>query len=190
MERFLTNVSLLVFLIFFYQRIRHGLHILQLENYYNDRYIVWMKRYISKVLDIKVIIGLAISILLFFMNQVLWGLILQIIIYGLCIATTKKTKEKKAFVVTARIRRMYLTYMICFVVIGISANIGNVKIVWSMVNILGMLAYGSVYLINVINKPIETLIRKKFCQKAMNKLKEIPNLKVIGITGSYGNIIL
>ena len=44
MEKFLANLNLFIAIYFFYQRFRHGLHILQLENYYNDRYAAWMKR--------------------------------------------------------------------------------------------------------------------------------------------------
>ena len=37
----LLNISLFLFVVYFYKKIRHGLHILQLENYYNDRYAFW-----------------------------------------------------------------------------------------------------------------------------------------------------
>ena len=115
MQNIMISLNLILFLIFFYKRAREGLHILQLENYYNDRYAVWMKRYIKKVLSIKVIVLLMIPIilLLFNINQV--AFILNIFVYFVLIVTSKKTKEKKAFVVTARIRRMYLTYLIIFV---------------------------------------------------------------------------
>ena len=41
---------MILILAYFYKVTRHGLHILQLENYYLDRYAVWMKRYLNKVL--------------------------------------------------------------------------------------------------------------------------------------------
>ena len=44
MEKVLLNLSLIFTLVYFYRITRHGLHILQLENYYLDRYAVWMKR--------------------------------------------------------------------------------------------------------------------------------------------------
>ena len=42
------------------------------------------------------------------------------------------------------------------------------------------------YIVNLLNRPIEKAIRRRFCRLAHRKLKEIPGLKVIGITGSYG----
>ena len=63
MEKVLSNISLILILIYFYKITRHGLHILQLENYYIDRYAVWMKRYIKKVVNVKKIVLLLIPII-------------------------------------------------------------------------------------------------------------------------------
>jgi UDP-N-acetylmuramoyl-tripeptide--D-alanyl-D-alanine ligase len=189
MERFLLNFSLILILIYFYKITRHGLHILQLENYYIDRYAVWMKRYIKKVVNIKVIILLLIPIILFAIGNPLFtniGFAVQILGLLYLIVTTKKPKEKKPFVVTARIKRVYLTYLILFAIAVVCANIFNYKVVLSIVNICTMFAYTFVYIVSLINKPVEKSIRKGFCKKAQKKLKEIPGLKVIGITGSYG----
>ena len=186
MKNILIGLNLILFLIFFYKRAREGLHILQLENYYNDRYAVWMKRYIKKVLDVKTIIFLLIPIILLICKLNTAGLILNIFVYLVLISTSKRAKEKKAFVVTSRIRRMYIVYLIIFAVIVLLAIFVNYKLALSIANIFAMVAYTFVYLVNLINRPIEKSIRKGFCVKASKKLKEIPNLKVIGITGSYG----
>ena len=69
MEKILLNLSIILFAVYFYKKIRHGLHILQLENYYNDRYAVWMKKNIKTVLNIKIIGMLAIPIILLAINQ-------------------------------------------------------------------------------------------------------------------------
>lgn len=42
------------------------------------------------------------------------------------------------------------------------------------------------YLVTAVFKPITRLAKDKQISKATNKLKDYPNLKVIGITGSYG----
>ena len=98
MEKILVNFNILIAIVFFYQRFRHGLHILQLENYYNDRYAVWMKRYIRKIFDIKIIISLFIPIFLFIFNKNIIALVLNILIYLGWIICFKRPKEKKAFV--------------------------------------------------------------------------------------------
>ena len=186
MQNLLIGLNLFLFLIFFYKIAREGLHILQLENYYNDRYLVWMKRYIKKVFDVKKMILLFIPILLLIFKLELFALVLNICIYIILIITSKRAKEKKAFVVTKRIRRMYITYSLIFVFIVLLSIFVNYKFAIFIANIISMIAYTFVYIVNVINSPIEKSIRKGFCIKASRKLKEIPNLKVVGITGSYG----
>ena len=119
MEKVLLNFSLFLIFIYFVRITRHGLHILQLENYYISRYAKWMKRCISKVLNIKTIILLLIPSVLILVSMInnsllLPGLILEILFLMYLIVSFKKQKEKKAFVVTARIRRVYTTYLILF----------------------------------------------------------------------------
>lgn len=189
MERFLLNLALILILVYFYKITRNGLHILQLENYYLDRYVVWMKRYIKTVVNIKVIVLLLIPIICFIINNQIAtyvGFAIEILVLIYLIFATKKKKEKKAFVVTARIERLYTTYMILFAIATVCANIFDYKIVLSIVNICTMFAYIFVYIVSIINKPVEKSIRKGFCKKAKKKLQDIPGLKVIGITGSYG----
>ena len=79
-----------------------------------------------------------------------------------------------------------ISYLILFVIAATLANILNHTIVLAVINVCIMFAYYFVYIVGTINKPIEGSIRKGFCRKAKHKLKEIPGLKVVGITGSYG----
>ncbi len=191
MEIILVNIILVLVLVYFYRVTRHGLHILQLENYYINRYLVWMKRYIKKVINIKNIILLLIPSVLICISPFLkissiYGLITEIVVLCYLILSFKKQKEKKAFVVTSRIKRVYTTYLILFAIILLLANIYNYTVVLLIANISAMFAYFFVYIVSVINSPIEKSIRRGFCKKAKNKLSEMTNLKVIGITGSYG----
>ena len=66
MERILLNFILILFLVYFYKITRYGLHILQLENYYLDRYFAWIKKNIKKVFNIKNIVILLMPIICFF----------------------------------------------------------------------------------------------------------------------------
>ena len=99
MERFLLNFTLVLILVYFYKITRNGLHILQLENYYVDRYVVWMKRYIKTVVNIKVIILLLIPIICFCINNPVLnyiGFIVEILVLAYLIMSIKKKKEKTA----------------------------------------------------------------------------------------------
>ncbi len=189
MEKVLLNFSLLLTLIYFYRLTRHGIHMLQLESYFLSRYAKWMKKNLKKVIRIKDIILLLITSILILINNnitVMVGLVLEIIFLIFLCITFRKEKEKKPLVVTARVKRMYATYLILFVALVVCANLLNYKIVLAVSNLCIVCSYLWVCVVNIINSPIEKSIRMKFIIKAKNKLKEIPGLKVVGITGSYG----
>ena len=59
---------------------------------------------------------------------------------------------------------------------------------WSIIllNIFAAFSYIFVYIVALINTPIENNINNNFCKKATKTLKSIPDFKVVGITGSYG----
>ena len=150
MEKLLLNFSLILVLIYFYKITRHGLHIWQLENYYLDRYVTWTKRYLKKVINIKTIILLLIPIIMFVINNswsIITGYVLEILALIYLIVSTKKQKEKKPFVVTARIKRVYTTYLILFVIAATLANVLNHTVVLSVINVCMMFAYYFVYVV-------------------------------------------
>ncbi len=189
MEKILLNISLTLILFYLYRVTRHGIHMLQLESYYLDRYTKWMIKNLKKVLSLKTIILLCISsVLVLTHNETanIIGMVLEILFLLFLIITFKRAKEKKPLVITARIRRMYITFTILVVILFVCANIFNYKIALIIANIISILAYLFVSIVTLINTPIEKSIMMKFNIKAKNKLKEIPGLKVIGITGSYG----
>lgn len=177
-------LNYILFAIYFYKKNRHGLHILQLENYYNDRYLAWMKNNIRIVLDVKVI-GLMIIplVVMHFLNWNI-GIVLNAIAYLTLIFTSKKPKEKKPFVVTSRINRMAITYTIIIIAVCILST--QVIDGFILLNIVAIFAYAFVYIVNLINRPVEKAIRAKFCRKASKNLQSIKGLEVVGITGSYG----
>ena len=134
MEKVLLNFSLLLLLVYFYRLTRHGLHILQLENYYLSRYTGWMKKNLKKVLNIKTVILLLIPAIMtalsIFVNQLLLpALIVEALVLMYLTIRFKKQKEKKAFVVTARIKRVYTTYLVLYILLVVCANVLDYRIV-------------------------------------------------------------
>ncbi|MBR3697316.1 MAG: UDP-N-acetylmuramoyl-tripeptide--D-alanyl-D-alanine ligase [Clostridia bacterium] len=180
------NISLLLFYIYFYKKIRHGLHILQLENYYNDRYITWVKKNIKTLIDIKTICFMIVPILFFIIEKNNLAYLVEIILFIYLILNSKRKKEKKPFVNTSRIKRMFFTYLILAVLIAYVVNNVNTVLAILIINFISIIAYIFVYIVNLINSPVENGIRKKFCKLAMDKLKDLKTLEVVGITGSYG----
>ena len=158
----------------------------QLEHYYKDRYLKWMKQNITTVFDIKKIVLLLISSVVLALGYDKIGFVLTIITYLLLWITIPRGKEKKPLVVTKRVKRQFLTYAILVVLLGILVNVFNDTISIIVLNIIAMISYVFVYFVALLTSPIENSINKNFQRKASQKLKEIPDLKVIGITGSFG----
>ena len=189
MEKILLNICLVFFIIYFYKKNRHGLHILQLENYYNDRYAKWMINNKKSAFNLKTILLLLLPILVLIINVEEFknlAISLELIVFAVLSIVTRKKKEKKPFVVTARIKRMYITYLIIFAIIACLVNMLDLKVALVILSVMGIFAYCFVYIVNFINKPVERSIRAGFERKAKKKLKGIPGLEVIGVTGSYG----
>ena len=189
MEKVLINLCFILFIVYFYKKNRQGIHILQLENYYNDRYANWIKNNYKTVFSLKSILLLIIPVIVAFFNvdfALNLALILESIALLLLIIFFKKRKEKKPFVITARIKRMYFTFAIIIAVVGVLVNILDIKIGLIIISVISIIGHVFVYLVNLINRPVEKFIRRGFCNKAKKNLKSVKDLKVIGITGSYG----
>lgn len=177
-------LEILLFLLYIYMhtKIRHGIHMLQLEYYKNDRYKSWInknKKTVFSFRDILMFVGTIIVVV-----NARYGLEISIFIALLLLLGRNIFKEKKPLVITGRVKRIFFTETLIFLFISILANINVLYII--LANILVVLAYHIVIFINVLNMPVEKAIQEKFVIKAKKKLEQMNNLKVIGITGSYG----
>lgn len=178
----LLNISLIVLYVYFFKKVRHGLHMLQLEYYKNDRYFNWIKKNKHQVFSYRDLL-LLLSFMIILVNSKV-GLIIYILFSILLYLSRNIYHEKKKMVVTGRIKRMYFTETIIYFVLAILANVHIIFIF--VIDIFVILAYALPAIINILNIPIEKSIQNKFIKKAKNKLKEKDDLKIIGITGSYG----
>lgn len=179
------NSIYVLFVIYFYMVNRRGLHIMQLEHYYKDRYLHWIKNNLEETFGLKRIALLTISSFVIFINENI-GVVLTIITYLMLILTFPRKKEKKPFVITKRVRRQIFRYNELLLFLIVLLNLLNKVYLVVILNIYSIFAYMVVYLVVRRNDILELTISKKFCKKAERNLDSIPNLKVIGITGSFG----
>lgn len=181
----------LIWILYMFYRTKKALHMLQ-QNLYDDdkRYYKWIKNNLNRTMLSTSLLNLIVVILsLIFKNNIVL-IILYIIIYILLFIYEfgKKHSEvvKKPLVVTARVKRllttMFILYLICIYLLCYKLNI-NYYLVMSS---LAYLQYFVLLLVVKINIPVEKCVYLKFKNMAMKKLKNMPNLKVVGITGSYG----
>lgn len=176
----LANVFIIFSYIYIVLKSKHAYQILQLESYKNERYIKWIKN--NKTIKIKELFLIIPSIIIFFNLKI--GLIINTIWMLILIVFKNKYTEKKPLVITARIKRMYITEALILILIGVISNFYNNLII--LLNILTIFSYVYILLINFINSPIEKIIQLKYYNMAKKKLKSNQKLNVVGITGSYG----
>ena len=166
------------------------MHMLQ-QNWYNDgnRYFKWIIDNFNKSFGTIEIIYL----LLYFLDgyTLLIGFIcVYIISYYLFNTKVSAEQSKKPLAITARIKRLYTTMLILYL-LAIIPMIVNMY-TWPLnvcIVILGVLCHLNPFIIllaNTINRPIEKIVFNYYKTKAKNKLKSMKSLVKVGITGSYG----
>ena len=170
-------LSFLYVLVEFYliRAMRNGFHILQLENYHRDRYGKWIKENKAKSYPFFRIL---ISILpIFFVWNTLALTIASIVCLSLNILGTKKKKEKKEFVITNRIVREYVIASIVWLIDAVASVVTYILIPSDyfviyigtlVVALIQFFTYRYVYLIDLINAPIQNHISNKFINNAQN----------------------
>jgi UDP-N-acetylmuramoyl-tripeptide--D-alanyl-D-alanine ligase len=113
-----------------------------------------------------------------------------VFVYFLYKAHVTKEQSKKPLVITARIKRLYVTLLIIYLLITlpmiINFNEKYIHVYYAFVGFSIWFNYLFVYIANIINKPVEKLVFLHYKRIALNKLNSMVNLKKIAITGSYG----
>lgn len=176
------------------------LHMLQ-QNLYNEnnRYLKWIFKNWKVFLDLDIFI-IAISLIGGLVTydldrlSLIFGLILIILGIVLGLSWNKRIKNdqnKKPLVITKRVKRLIFTTFLLYLlpVVLCLLNYGDKKVAWMMIFAISVMMYINpfiIFLANVINYPYEKGVYHYYKRKAQNKLKSMPNLKIIGITGSYG----
>ena len=195
-------MRLLTYFLFFVEYIyviyasKKALHMLQ-QNLYNEnnRYIKWVfKNKRRTFLNIN-LYGILFSVLLLFSMMeeldIFFIAVLGLVYLASYMIEREKRKQdqnKKPLVITKRVKRLIVTLVILHAIpLGFflyNEQYRDVSLI--ALAVLISLNYLIIYLANVINHPIERMIYHKFERQAKNKLKSMPDLRIVGITGSYG----
>ena len=163
----------LALLLYFY------MHMFQLNSYFFKKQMYWMKKNITKVLIQVILIIIPTTVLLILRNRITI-LIASIILAISIICNIPKGKSKIPLKLTSRVKRMFFTELILiFIAIAFNRTI----ITFAILNIISSFIC---IIANVINYPIELLIKRRYINEAKRILQDMPNLTVIGVTGSFG----
>lgn len=167
--------------------IRFNTHMFQLNGYKNNEQMVWTKKNVSAQITLPLFAFLCI-VNLFYCNFVT---LLIIAVFSIAemlyYISLKNKKSKKKLVYTNRVKRLLTTNIILDILIPVICYLlGG----WNLgVAALCCLAFVEPLLIvfcNIVNSPMEKGINRYYINDAKKKLQSNRNIKVIGITGSYG----
>ena len=105
-----------------------------------------------------------------------------------CIVFSAPKKAKKKLVFTPRVMRMTVTsvilYVLLILLVFLTLGMGYASLAITMcVQILTLVM---AMLANLINKPIELMINRHYINDAKRIINGLPDLTVVGLTGSYG----
>lgn len=181
---------IIIWLFYLYFRTKKSLHMLQ-QNLYDDdhRYLKWIKKNFDKIMLGAEILQLFLIFFILFIKKSNYILILFGIIYFLLFirsfGISHKEVVKKPLVVTARIKRLLCTITLIYLIMIYFSYKLNIN-VYLVLAILAYFQYFIALLAVKVNKPVEKCVFLKFKHMALKKLNSMNNLKVVGITGSYG----
>ncbi len=188
-------IFIFIYLIYIFYKSRTALYMLQ-QNLYNEnnRYIRWISRNKERCFNSVDFLPFLLIIFLFFSDESFIAEVIFLsitLIYAIGIYDEYKknlnNQNKIKFNITSRIKRLYLTeFLIIFLLVALLliTKFSGILVIPICLTIL--LNYYFVYLINIINKPIEKMVYYYYFNKARRKLYSMNRLKIIGITGSYG----
>lgn len=176
-------IIVIEYLINFVLMLLFHIHMFQLNSYFFVKHVNWMKKNVNKI--VKQFLFIEIPFFLTLFNNTFFN-VLAIIILALSIVYNfPKKKSKIALKFTPRVIRMFVCEAILFAILLFAGGISEKHLIFK-VSIANILSIVFAMIANFINKPIELAIKEHYINDAKRILKSMPNLIVIGITGSYG----
>lgn len=167
--------------------LRYNLHMFQLNGYKNGEHIHWLKKNVSRQyllipIGLLGILGMCLPGIVTLILQAAGALIcFRYYLY------LKKTNTKKKLVYTARVKRLILTdsilTILLLVLTGVFLGVSRIAGALAVLTALQIIA---LVIVNWINRPVEGMINQHYINDAKRKLQSVPDLTVIGVTGSYG----
>lgn len=168
--------------------LRRDLMMLQQNSYRNDRYTRWFNNSGESTRFPRILGCIALFLLLVHKFPfALTGPVAVIIVTG-CLISLLSRRYKKPLVMTHRAWRILSVSL--FIGWGLTAATWfltlNMVTACAMAIAVNVLSPFIMLLANIILRPVEKSINRRYYNDAVRILRSMPRLKVVGITGSYG----
>ncbi len=177
--------------------LKRDLMMLQQNSNRNDRYSKWMTESgeSTRVSRLVAMACFFISFLRFIPDVVALSLISAVSIW--CSVALVIAKYKKPLIFTKRAIRIYSVAILLVIIVAVlwviaghlitnSSPEASISSLSAALILCFGISYNFIKASNNILRPVEKRINQKYYDEASSILKSMPDLKVIGITGSYG----
>ena len=171
----------------YFYTMRYNIHMFQQNGYKNKEHIHWLKKKfrLQWILYFGLALGIVTCVFPYLALEIFEYLVLFVII--VVYRAMKRMNTKKKLVYTARVKRLLTTELILTAaVFALVCGLGGMKRIPGLCLILVSVNLFLDIVANVINHPMEAGINQHYINDAVRKLKSVPELTVIGVTGSYG----
>lgn len=183
----MTIIGIVVGVLTFLLVARYNLHMFQLMGYKNMEHVGWIKKNWRKQ-GLLIVALLAGVVSLFVHHEATIALVL-VVDAILCkyYWYLKTSNTKKKLVYTMRVKRQVVTNLILNITITtlVYLFLGEEYVVGTIA-ILTFLQEFALLLVNLINRPMEKMVTNYYINDAKKMLRSVPDMKIIGVTGSYG----
>ena len=162
------------------------MHMFQLNSYHANVQMKWLRENIIGSYIVRVV-----PALISFICSFLWmpGAIIGSLANIAYIIHYLPAQAKKPLVLTARVKRMIITFVVLSLIIIVPIEFAAEVMYTELLFIYSLLLFVPCFMIiaaNFVNIPIEKAVGNHFINEAKAKINALPGLIVIGITGSYG----
>ncbi len=185
--------ALLAFSHLFYEY-RRVLMMLQQNSYRNERYMRWLRASADTTSFIRMFAMIVMFVSLISVIPAKLSVYFILLISAIGFGKLFTAKYKKPLVFTKRVWRLFSVMMLLTVIVLAMSGwyawqVSFDNMLHAVTVALLVLYVGShivVLTANTILAPVEKAINRKYYNEARNILSQMPDLKIIGITGSYG----
>lgn len=179
-------VTALVYLVLVVKR---DLQMLQQNSYRNERYKKWLNvnsEYTTIPRMLCMVMGL---LLMTSFAEFGWfnvvKLLIALALCGMSVSLVRK-KYKHSLVFTKRVWRLFVTELVLMTIIALLFSCCELQALAFVVVAFAAFSYVITIVTNWLLKPVESFINRGYYKDAKRILSQMPDMKIIGITGSYG----
>lgn len=159
-------------------------HMLQLNSYRNERFWKWCKENDSRLVSVRTLLPALLLPSLYLPE--FWCYVAGAAVLLLTALLNIPKKAKKPLVFTARVKRLLATQYVLFTVLLIACWFSSYMRTVGLIAAFSLAVWCWTFIANTVNAPLEKSIANGYVRDAKRRLQAMPDLTVIGVTGSYG----